>query len=326
MAVASTTLALLSALAVGWLVVLLVRAAHLQNQPSLHESRPGRRRLVRRLAAGHVFETVGAIVGGLLAYLLLGLLVPSVVIASLGWGIAAAYRRWRGARRATLMAAALLTATDLLAQLLPAGHSTRQALVVLAHSGPVEFRGEVSRILARLDEIPLEDALTEAQIRIRQPLFTLIASALVVGNRSGGRLAPLLQELSRAAHQLDAVQGQLRAEQAQGRLGALVIALMPLALLVLLHVVNPQYLEPYSTFGGQLLLGGLIAMIVVGYIWMLRILRLPQPDLLSLAPQQKPRRESNLSPPAALPATADVPMRQMVPIIRRSPSSENPGN
>jgi tight adherence protein B len=243
----------------------------------------------------------------------------------LGWGAAASYQRWRDLRRATLMAAALLTATDLLAQLLPAGHSTRQALVVMAESGPAEFRTEVRRILDRLDDVSLEDALTEAQMRIRQPLFTLIASALIVGNRSGGRLAPLLQELSRAAHQIDAVQGQLRAEQAQGRLGALVIALMPLALLVVLHVVNPQYLAPYSTLGGQLLLGALIAMIVAGYVWMLRILRLPQPDLLSLAPQARPIQGSLLADLASAASIGDVPERASVAMLTRAPQNEHLG-
>jgi tight adherence protein B len=258
--------------------------------------------------------------------LLLGLVAPAVVIATLGWGAAAAYQRWRDARRATLMAAALLTAADLLAQLLPAGHSTRQSLVVLAESGPVELRGEVSEILARLDEMPLEDALTDAQLRMRQPLFTLIASTLIVGNRSGGRLAPLLQELSRAAHQIDAVQGQLRAEQAQGRLGALVIAVMPLALLVLLHVVNPEYLAPYSTLGGELILGSLIGMIVLGYAWMLRILRLPQPDLLPLAPPAKPIQESVSSGRGSLSFTADIRDRAPVPTRARPADSDRRGN
>jgi tight adherence protein B len=227
----------------------------------------------------------GAAATGLTAYLILGLIAPAVVLAALGWGAAAAHARWRRARAAARLGAALLSAVDLLAQLLPAGHSTRQALVVLAESGPVELRSEVARILTQLDEMTMEAALLQAQWRLQQPLFTLIASTLTVGNRSGGRLAPLLQELSRAAHQIYAVQGQLRAEQAQGRLGALVIAVMPLALLAVLHVVNPEYLAPYSTVGGQLLLGGLIGLVVVGYGWMLRILRLPEPDLLPLAPQ-----------------------------------------
>lgn len=259
--------------------------------PTRHQGRPepqvgaGRARQVKQRLLARAPSLAGAGGAGLLAYLLIGLVAPAMVTAVLGWAASGAFRRWRESRRAAAVSAALVSAVDLLAQLLPAGHSTRQSLVVLAESGPGQLRGEITHILARLTEVPLEQALIEGQETMRQPLFTLIASALIVGNRSGGRLAPLLQELSRAAHQVDSVQGQLRAEQAQGRLGALVIAVMPLGLLALLHVVNPQYLAPYETVSGEFVLGGLVALIAVGYLWMVHILRVPQPDLLPLAPQ-----------------------------------------
>ncbi len=227
------------------------------------------------------FYPLGPIVAaaaGLLAYAVLGLSAPAALVGLIAWAAVAARERWRRSRRAAALGSALLGAVDLLGQLLPAGHGTRQALVVLAQSGPAELRPEIQAVLARLEFVSLEEALGEAQQRICQPLFTLVSTALVVGNRSGGRLSPLLQELSRAAHQLDAVQSQLRAEQAQGRLGALVIAAMPVCLLVLLRLVNPQYLAPYATVQGELTLGAMLALIAAGYLWMLRILRLPQTD------------------------------------------------
>lgn len=274
-------LALLGSLAAGWVALLAMAPAKRDrgrwtNDLTVMTRRTARRTVLRLPSLG------GAAAAGLLTYFLLGLVAPALVVATLGWGASAAVRRWREARRSALLSTALVSAVDLLAQLLPAGHSTRQSLVVLAESGPVELRPEIAQILSRVDEVPLEEALVEAQERMRQPLFTLIAATLTVGNRSGGRLAPLLQELSRAAHQIDAVQGQLHAEQAQGRLGALVIAVMPLGLLALLHTVNPEYLSPYKTVGGELLLGGLIAVIILGYAWMVRILRLPEPDFLPL--------------------------------------------
>ncbi|MGC1909754.1 MAG: type II secretion system F family protein [Candidatus Dormiibacterota bacterium] len=284
MSIPVVTLGLLGSLAAGWVVVLLLAPARRGDGPPVAAS-VHRLRRIREVTVARFPAVAGAALAGLLAYVVLGLVAPALVIATLGWGAAAAFRRWRESHRSALLGAALLSATDLLAQLLPAGHSTRQSLVVLAESGPTELRAEIARILARVNEVPLEDALIEAQERMRQPLFTLIAAALTVGNRSGGRLAPLLQELSRAAHQIDAVQGQLRAEQAQGRLGALVIATMPIGLLAMLHLVNPDYLAPYATVRGELLLGGLLSLIVLGYLWMVRILRLPQPDVLPLAPQ-----------------------------------------
>lgn len=301
MSVPLIALAVPGALAAGWIVLLVVAPARRGPSRSAPDPVRWRRRLVT-IRISHLPALGGAAAAGFLAYVVLGLVAPALVIATLGWAASTAFRRWRDARRAGLLGAALLSAVDLLAQLLPAGHSTRQSLVVLAESGPVELRYEITLILARAGEISLEEALIEAQQRMRQPLFTLIAAALTVGNRSGGRLAPLLQELSRAAHQIDVVQGQLRAEQAQGRLGALVIAVMPLGLLALLHLVNPQYLAPYATVGGELLLGGLIALIVLGYAWMVRILRLPEPDLLPLASntgQSTPSRSSRRAAPPA---------------------------
>ncbi|MGH7691481.1 MAG: type II secretion system F family protein [Candidatus Dormibacteria bacterium] len=292
---ATVALAVLTALALGWLALLWV-AERGRVAPA-----PGDERAPRggsRLAPPHLgqFLVTGAV--GLLAYAVLGLAAPALVLAVMAWGATVAGRRWREARRRAALGHAILSAVDLLGQLLPAGHSTRQALVVLAESGPVELRPEIRGILRRLEQIPLEDALIEAQGQVRQPLFTLVASALIIGNRSGGRVAPLLQELGRAAHQIDAVQGQLRAEQAQGRLGALVIAVMPLVLLAVMHLVNPEYLQPYSSVSGELLLGGLLGLIVVGYLWMLHILRLPEPDLLPLAPQPRGKGAADAFGPA----------------------------
>jgi len=233
------------------------------------------------------------LVAGIGAYLVLGLVLPSAVVGALGWMGLGAFSHWREMGRRSRQREALVAAVDLLGQLLPAGHGVRQSLQVLAESGPLELRPELAQVLARLRESSLEQALGEAQIRLRQPLFTLLATTLAVGGRSGGRLTPLLEELSRAAHQIEATQSQLRAEQAQGRFGALVIALMPLALIAGLRVVNPSYLKPYSTPLGQVVLALLLATIVAGYLWMLRILRIPDLDVIEMADAPAARRQSD---------------------------------
>ncbi len=233
---------------------------------------------------------------GIGAYLVLGLVLPAAVVGSLGWMGLGALSHWREMGRRARQREALVAAIDLLGQLLPAGHGVRQSIQVLAESGPLELRPELAVVLARVRESSLEQALLEAEIRLRQPLFTLLATTLAVGGRSGGRLTPLLEELSRAAHQVEAAQSQLRAEQAQGRFGALVIALMPLALIAGLRVVNPSYLKPYSTPLGQLVLALLLATIVAGYLWMLRILRIPDLDVIEMADAPGPRRQPAPAP------------------------------
>jgi Flp pilus assembly protein TadB len=210
-----------------------------------------------------------------------------MVVGCLAWIALQSLTRWQEASRRSRQSDALVSAVDLLGQLLPAGHGVRQSLQVLAESGPAELREELTTVVKRQRETSLDQALLESQQRLRQPLYTLMATALTVGSRSGGRLTPLIEELSRAAHQVASAQSQLRAEQAQGRFGALVIALMPLGLIATLRVVNPTYLVPYHTAIGQLIFTVLLALIALGYVWMLRILRIPDPDVLPLAEPAK---------------------------------------
>jgi Flp pilus assembly protein TadB len=235
---------------------------------------------------------VGVLVGAV-AYALLGLPLPAVVVGFLAWAALQSLDRWREANRRSHQSEALVSAVDLLGQLLPAGHGVRQSLLVLAESGPLELREELTTVVHRLSETSLDQALLESQQRLRQPLYTLIATALTVGSRSGGRLTPLIEELARAAHQVASAQGQLRAEQAQGRFGALVIAMMPLGLVATLRVVNPNYLAPYHTTTGQLIFTGLLAVIALGYLWMLRILHIPDPDVLPLSEATVPTRDAS---------------------------------
>jgi tight adherence protein B len=231
-----------------------------------------------------ILSAVGAASAAALMWLVLGLLVPSLVVGAMAGAAGLSLDAVRRLRRRGREREALVALVDLLVQLLAAGQSVRQALEALSKSGPTLLRPELQTIVGRQRQVSLEQALGEAQLRINQPLFTLTATALAVGSRSGGRLTPLLDELSRAAHQLEAVQRQLRAEQAQGRLGAMVIAAMPICLLVVLRVVNPEYLAPYASISGQLLLSLLLGLIVAGYLWMLWILRLPEPELKVLQP------------------------------------------
>ncbi len=246
--------------------------------------RSARRPLAWRQLAVAVMPSLAAGAGvGSVAWLILGLPLPALTLAALGVLMERGIAGWRLAAARARVREQLVAAVDLLAQLLPAGHGVRQALQVLAESGPPDLRPELARVIARLQQVTLEQALVEADSRLRQPLFTLIATTLIVGGRSGGRIAPLLDELARAARQIQAAEDQVRAEQAQGRLGALVIAVMPLLLIVVLRVVNPAYLEPYHSLGGQLILAFLLALIVLGYLWMTRILRITDLDQIVIA-------------------------------------------
>ena len=230
-----------------------------------------------------------------------------VALAALGGALAVpVVDRARAQRARQRLHRGLVEAVEVLVQLLPTGQSVRQGIEVLAERGPQGARVEFARLQRQLQDLQFEAAVREMEARVGDPLFTMMAAALIVGNRSGGQLVPVFQELGRAMRQTEAVRSQVRAEQAQGRYGALVICLMPLVVLAVLHTINPAYLAPYGTLRGASVLAGIVLTMAAGYLWMLRILRLPEWDRLPLRPPS-PRPPRVAETPPARPAGARRP-------------------
>ncbi|HVA21962.1 MAG TPA: type II secretion system F family protein [Candidatus Micrarchaeia archaeon] len=289
---AALTVGLGAAAAVGLLVGTAGRRGRRRSRPPSHDhpAQPQRRR-PRSVAAAAVGAAVGWITGVAVGLPVLG--VALGIAAAAGW-MAIGGLRWTRARRARRLA--LGEAIELLVQLLPTGQGVRQSLEVLAERGPVVLRPEVGRLVERTRLVSFDTAVRETETRLDDPLGSLLAVALIVGNRSGGQLVPLFQELGRAARATELVRGQVAAEQAQGRYGAGVICCMPVAVLLVLRLVNPVYLAPYATTEGQVVLGGIALVMGLGYVWMRRILRLPEPDRLPIrvadpagsAPERQP--------------------------------------
>ncbi len=289
---------------------------------------PGRRRGAWWPAARRGARLAGLAVGAaaLAAAITTALLgIPVLVaLAAVGGALAVPMASRARARRAQQrLHGALVQAVELLVQLLPTGQSVRQAIEVLATRGPQAAQPEFAWLQRRLQDLPFEAAVREMEARVADPLLTMMAAALIVGNRSGGQLVPVFQELGRAMRQAEAVRSQVRAEQAQGRYGALVICLMPLVVLAVLHTINPAYLAPYGTPGGAGVLAGIALTMAAGYLWMLRILHLPAWDHLPLrpaSPRPAPLTETPPARAAAPPALIPRPGGAGLPASARVPA------
>ena len=76
---------------------------------------------------------------------------------------------------------------------------------------------------------------------------------------------------------------ELRARQARQRASARVVAVAPVALLLILRQVNPGYLEAYDTSAGQAVLASAAVLVAVGYALMLRVARVIDPPRIQVA-------------------------------------------
>ena len=193
-----------------------------------------------------------------------GALLPEIVLRTR----AAVLRRRRRA--------GLLESVRLLRQLMQSsGLSVAAALRVLADSGPRLLRPEFAQILEDWQKGDVALAWRRAQARVGDPIFDLMAAAIILQRPSGGELGPLLERLEVFMTAMEEVVRETESHQAQIKASATLIAALPLVFLGFLGMTHSSYLSPYAKPLGEFVLLSMIGCIGASYWWMLRWLRLP---------------------------------------------------
>jgi len=150
---------------------------------------------------------------------------------------------------------------DLLSRSVRAGHSFSSGMEIVATDLPdpvsTEFR-------ITFDEqrfgLPLRDALLNLCARVPLVDVRLFVIALLVQKETGGNLVEILGNLAHVIRERFKIAGDVRVRTAQGRLTAGVLIALPLVMLFLLHLVNPDYIKTLFVdhLGKLMLLGAFI--------------------------------------------------------------------
>ena len=88
--------------------------------------------------------------------------------------------------------------------------------------------------------IPLDEALDHLAERVRLPSLTLVIAAMRIANETGGSLAEALERAALTVRSQLAMEGKIGALTAQGKLQAVVVGMLPLALLLVLDRMEPE--------------------------------------------------------------------------------------
>ncbi len=225
----------------------------------------------RRLLALQCGAAVGV---GLFAENLTGLPVLAVPGALGGVALVRGAFASRARARQAARQDAVLDAVRMLRQLLETGAtSVYQAIAVLAERGPLPLRGEFRAISAR--SVGRRQAWKHARERIAEPLFDMLAAAVLIQRPGGGELAPLFADLEASVSAAQEVEREARALQAQARSASTIIVALPFAFLVILSALHSPYLDAFHRPDGELFLVAMLATMAAGYVWMRRLLELP---------------------------------------------------
>ena len=227
----------------------------------------GRARLV-------VVEVAAATCGGVGAALITGL--PVLAVPGFVGGASAVHAAVsaRARFRQEMRQDAVLEAVRMLRQLLETGAtSVNQAIAVLAERGPVPLRGEFRVIAAR--SVGRRQAWREARDRVAEPLFDMLAAAVLIQRPGGGELVPLFADLESSVTAALEVEREAWALQAQARSASSIIVALPIAFLIVLSTLHSPYLNAFHEPAGEAFLFAMLAIMAVSFVWMRRLLRLP---------------------------------------------------
>jgi tight adherence protein B len=179
-------------------------------------------------------------------------------------------------RRRSAIQDALIEAIEQLRDAIRTGLSVQEALAGLGRTGPEVLRNEFGVLTRDSRLLGFETALLAMRDRLADPVFDVVASALIINDRLGGRLvSQVLDRLAEAARAQLRIEQEVRAHQARTVLSARIVAVAPLVALVGLRLTNPSYLRIFDSVWGQMVLIGCATSIALGYLAMLYLTRLP---------------------------------------------------
>ena len=169
---------------------------------------------------------------------------------------------------------AVLEAVRMLRQLLETGATNvQQAVEILGQRGPAPLRSDF-RLIASATA-GRRHAWSAARARIAEPLFDMLAAAVLIQGPGGGELAPLFADLEASVSAAQDVEREARALQVQARSASGIIVSLPIAFLVVLSMLRSPYLDAFHKPAGEVFLLAMLAVMGCSYLWMRHLLRLP---------------------------------------------------
>ena len=162
-----------------------------------------------------------------------------------------------------------------LARAAKTGRSVEQSLSMVAGDTPDPLGAELKLASGRVEMgIPLKDALRDLPQRTGLMTLSLLCMTLTVQQQTGGDVATVLERLSRTVRDRLLFQGRLRAATAASRATAILMIVLPPAVLAFFVFRKPTYLtELMASSWGRNSTILAICLEIVGAIWIMQILK-----------------------------------------------------
>ncbi len=146
-------------------------------------------------------------------------------------------------KRLRLLNNQLADSLSIMINALRAGYSFLQSMEMVASESPQPLAKEYKHALREMQlGTPVEAALSNMSRRVGSDDLDLVITALLTQRQVGGNLAEVLDNIAETIRERVKIKGEIKTLTAQGRISGLIIGLLPVFLVALLLVINPQYI------------------------------------------------------------------------------------
>jgi tight adherence protein B len=224
------------------------------------------------------FATIVAFAAAILAVLtatLSGSFLVGLIFALITPLAGMMHLRNKGRKRLIKLESQLPAVLQLLAGSLDSGSSLLLALELAAEEGDAPLSTELSRVIVetRVGR-PLLESLEAMAERIGSKDISWTVEAIRIQHQTGGKLADTLRVLADFMRARLEVRGEVRALSAEARISGKVLIGMPIAIGLFLFFFRRGYLDPLlTTTFGQLMLGAAVVGMILGSLWMRRLVQ-----------------------------------------------------
>ncbi|WP_456789708.1 type II secretion system F family protein [Cellulomonas sp. P5_C5] len=318
----STIFIVLAGAVVGVGVVLLLTAMRprAQEHGAVQHGGPSiAQRLGRR---GLVAAAVGLVV----------LLITRWPVAALG--AAAVVLSWnslfggaRAEREAMARIEGLASWTESLRDTIAGAVGLEQAIPATVYAASPAIQPQLRLLVDRLRvRVPLPTALQRLADDLDDPSADLIVASLILNARlRGPGLRQVLTSLSESAREELDMRQRVAAGRSSTRRSAQIVMIFSLAVVLGISLFNPDYVAPYSTPTGQLVLLIVIGLFGAGFWWMKRLSGVDVPERFLVATPERMAMSTPARTPDRGPAPETIATTPLAPPASGlRPSTEGP--
>jgi len=165
---------------------------------------------------------------------------------------------------------------NLLANSLRSGYSLLQSMETVSRELPRPISVEFARVVREVSlGLSNEQAMNNMLRRIQSDDLDLMLTAVNVQHEVGGNLAEILEIIGYTIRERVRIKGEIRVLTAQGMMSGYVISFLPIALGLILYLLNPDYIGAmFQELCGWIMVGVAVTGIVAGFIVIQKIVRI----------------------------------------------------